>query len=200
MHRTSFVLFFFLFAFICSGQYNWKLEKDKEGIKVFTSDVAHSPFKAIKVECTLKGSYTKLLTILGRVSDFSDWIYNTKLTKMVKQINANDFTYYSETHLPWPMANRDVVIRVRVKTDSLPNFLTIAGNDESNEVIEIPGKVRVKHYKSYWKVTAPAPGSIRIFYILELDPGGSIPAWIANMFADKGPYGTFANLAEQLKK
>lgn len=200
MRRTGFAFFFILLALASSSQYSWKLEKDKDGIKVFTSDVAKSAFKAIKVECTLKGSYAKLLAILTRVSDFSEWIYNTKLTKLVKQTNVNDFTYYSETHLPWPMANRDVVIRVKVKTDSLPNFLTIAGSDEPGEVIEIPGKVRVKHYKSYWKVTAPAPGYIRIFYILELDPGGSIPAWIANMFADKGPYGTFVNLAEQLQK
>ena len=200
MRRINLILLFSLFSTLAFSQYNWKLEKDKEGIKVFTSDVTNSAFKAIKVECTLAGSYAKLLSILPRVSDFSDWISNTKLTKLVRQNGPHDFIYYSETHLPWPMANRDVVIRVRVKTDSLPRFLTIAGNDEPNEVIQIPGKVRVSHYKSYWKVTMPTASTIRIFYILELDPGGSIPAWIANMFADKGPYGTFANLAEQLKK
>ena len=35
-------------------------------------------------------------------------------------------------------------------------------------------------------------------YILELDPGGSLPGWVANMFAEKGPFGTFSNLAKQL--
>ncbi|MEO6613669.1 MAG: START domain-containing protein [Chitinophagaceae bacterium] len=183
-----------------SGQYNWSLEKDNKGIKVFTSSVANSSYKAIKVECTLPGTYSKLLSILSNVSDFSDWIYNTKLTKLVRKNSAADFTYYSETHLPWPMANRDVVIHVQVKTDSLPNFMVIAGSDVTNEVVEIPTRVRVKHYKSYWKVSMPTATTIKIFYMLELDPGGSIPAWIANMFVDKGPYETFVNLAEQLKK
>ena len=37
-------------------------------------------------------------------------------------------------------------------------------------------------------------------YIFEIDPGGSVPAWFVNMFADKGPYETFKQLAETLKK
>jgi len=58
----------------------------------------------------------------------------------------------------------------------------------------------VPHYKANWRVTMPTASTIQINYLLEIDPGGSIPAWIANSFADKGPYGTFSNIAEQLKK
>jgi hypothetical protein len=36
-------------------------------------------------------------------------------------------------------------------------------------------------------------------YIFEIDPGGSTPAWLVNMFADKGPYETFKQLGEALK-
>jgi hypothetical protein len=46
----------------------------------------------------------------------------------------------------------------------------------------------------------PSAQTINIIYTIELDPGGSVPAWIANMFADKGPYESFSNLADLLKK
>jgi hypothetical protein len=42
-------------------------------------------------------------------------------------------------------------------------------------------------------------GRLFIVYFLEMDPGGSVPAWITNMFVAKGPYETFSNLAEVLK-
>jgi hypothetical protein len=36
-------------------------------------------------------------------------------------------------------------------------------------------------------------------YILQLDPGGSIPGWILNMFATKGPMETFEHLKKKLE-
>jgi START domain len=200
MLRITFIALSYLLIGTSFGQYNWKLEKDKNGIKVYSSDMSNSSFKAVKVECTLTGSYTKLVSILTRVSQFSKWIYNTKLSSLVRQTTPHDFIYYSETHLPWPLSNRDAVIHLRIRTDSLPRVLTIMGSGVPDLVPEIPGKVRVSKYAASWKVTMPTATTIKIYYVLELNPGGSIPAWVANSFSDKGPFETFSNLAELLKK
>ncbi len=196
----------FLIPLLClllipsSAQYNWKLEKQKDGISVYLSDVQGSSFKAVKVECTLTGTYAKLISLLTNVSQFSKWIYNNKSSNLLKQNTPLDFIYYSETHMPWPLSNRDAVIHLQIKTDSLPRFLSITGNGEPDLFPRMISRVRVPHYKANWKVTMPTAKTIQISYLLEIDPGGSIPAWIANSFADKGPYGTFSNIAEQLKK
>jgi hypothetical protein len=200
MLRLSLFVLCSLLITDCSAQYNWKLEKEKNGINVYLSNVQGSNFKAVKVECTLKGTYAKLIALLTNVSHLEDWIYNNKTSRMLRQDTPLDFTYYSETHMPWPLSNRDAIIHLRIKTDSLPRFLSISGTGEPGLVPSIPGKVRVTHYKASWKVTMPTAQSIQVIYLLEVDPGGSIPAWIANSFADKGPYGTFSNLAEELKK
>lgn len=200
MFRLPLLALSFLLINNCQGQYNWKLEKDKNGIKVYLSDVAGSGFKAVKVECVMKGTYAKLITILTDLSHFSDWIFHNKTSKLIRKISPLDVIYYSETNMPWPLSNRDVIIHMRIKTDSLPRFLSISGFDEPDLFPKIPGNVRVPHYKANWKVTMPNAQTLQVSYILEIDPGGSIPAWIANSFADKGPYETFSNIADQLKK
>ena len=200
MLRMSFFMLFSLVIKLCPAQYNWKLEKQKNGINVYLSDIPGSKYKAVKVECTLAGTYSKLITTLINVSGFSKWIYSNKLSKIIKQNTPLDFVYYSETNMPFPLSNRDAIIHLRIKTDSLPKFLSISGTGEPDFFPEIPGKERVPHYKASWKVTMPTTQTIKIYYLLEIDPGGNIPAWIANSYADKGPYGTFINLAEQLKK
>lgn len=200
MLRLLIPVLFSFFINTCSAQYNWKLEKEKNGIKVYLSNLKASDFKAVKVECTFPGTYAKLINILSNVSQLNQWVYKNKTGYLIKQNNPFDFTYYIETYLPWPMNNRDGVIHLRIKTDSLPRLLTIAGTGEPELIPEIPGKVRMSHFKSIWKVIMLSPQLIHITYILELDPGGGIPAWMANSFADKGPYETFVNLAEQLKK
>jgi hypothetical protein len=200
MLRLLPVLFFCILLNECTAQYDWKLEKQKNGISVYLSDVSWSAYKSVKVECTLPGTYSKLIALLSNVAEFNKWIYNTKSTWLIKKNTPHDFIYYSETHMPWPLTNRDAIIHMQIKTDSLPKFLVITGVDEPDLLPRFISRVRVTKYKANWRVTMPTPQTIKISYILELDPGGSIPASIANSFADKGPMGTFTNLAEKLKQ
>jgi hypothetical protein len=62
------------------------------------------------------------------------------------------------------------------------------------------GKVRVTKSTISWYVTMPTAKTISIVYIFEVEPGGSLPAWVVNMFADKGPYETFKKLSDMLKR
>jgi hypothetical protein len=196
--RLLFSVSWFLVSTSVFSQYKWKLSKDKDGIKVYTADVPNSSFKAIQVDCSMPGTYAKLVSVLTNVPSFSDWVYNTKMSKLLKKNTTYDFLYYTETHLPWPLSNRDAIIHFHIQTDSLPRFLYITGTGESGIVPDFYSKVRVKHYQASWKVTMPDANTLHINYIMELDPGGSIPAWLSNMFVDKGPYGTFSNLAKLL--
>jgi hypothetical protein len=199
MLRLLLVSCFLLPSNFCFTQYNWKLEKQKNGISVYLSDVKESSFKAVKVECNLTGTYSKLIALLINVSQFNTWIYNNKTSSILKQNSPLDFIYYSETQMPWPLSNRDAIIHLKINTDSLPRFLSISGSGEPDFLPKISGKVRVPDYKANWKITMPSDKTIQINYLLEINPGGSIPAWVANSFADKGPFGTFSKMAELLK-
>jgi START domain len=182
------------------GQYTWKLSKEKDGIKVYESPVKNSNYKSIKVECTFEGTYDKLLLILNNVDHFKDWVYNNKTGYVLKQDNPYDYYYYTETYLPWPATNRDAVEHLKIKRDSLNRFLKINADSDPGYIPEKSGKIRVPHSAISWYVTAPATNTINIEYIFEADPGGSLPAWLVNMFADKGPVESFKKLAELLKK
>lgn len=188
------------FAFSAAGQYNWKLSKDKDGIKVYQSELQHSSYKAIKIECILEGNYDKLIAILSNVSGQKDWVYHNKTAYIIKQLNPYEFYYYTEASLPWPMSNRDAVVHLKMDRDSLDRFLHIMSVSVPDYISEKSGKVRVTRSTISWNVTMPTKNTISIIYIFEAEPGGSVPAWVANTFADKGPYETFKKLGEILKQ
>jgi hypothetical protein len=192
---------------LCSGfvsslaaQYNWQLSKAKDGIRVYQSAVKYSNYKSIKVECILEGDYDKLIEVLNNVTGQKDWVYNNKTAYIIKRINSHELYYYSETSLPWPMSNRDAIVHLKIDKDSLNRFLNIMAVSVPDYMAEKSGKVRVTRSTVSWNVTMPTAKTISIIYIFEADPGGSIPAWVANMFADKGPYESFKKLSELLKK
>jgi len=188
------------FAFSAFGQYNWKLSKEKDGIRVYQSGVEHSNYKSIKVECTLEGSYDKLMAVLNNVSHHKDWIYHNKTSQIINRVSPYEFYYYTETVLPWPMSNRDAVVHLKMNKDSLNRFLKITAVSVPNYIPEKSGKVRVPKSAVSWYVTMPTTKTIGIVYMFEAEPGGSLPAWVANMFADKGPYETFKKLSDILKR
>ena len=187
------------FASTAFGQYNWKLSKEKDGIRVYQSDVQHSNYKSIKVECTLEGNYDKLVAVLNNVSHQKDWVYSNKTSYIINRVSPYEFYYYTETHLPWPMSNRDAVVHLKMSKDSLNRFLKISSVSVPHYIPEKSGKVRVPRSEISWYVTMPTSKTISIIYIFEAEPGGNLPAWLANMFADKGPYETFKKLSDILK-
>jgi hypothetical protein len=189
-----------LFASASFAQYNWKLSKDKDGIKVFESSMGNSNYKSIKVECTLEGSADKLITVLTDVTHHKDWIYNNKDAYLLKKISPSEFYYYTETYLPWPMSNRDAVAHIKIIKDTSSRFFDVVEVGEPKYIPEKSGIVRVPQFSINWHVTMPAVNELSVIYILEVEPGGNVPAWLANMFVDKGPYESFKKLAEILKR
>ena len=196
---------FLLIAFIAVAQpalsqTNWKLAKTKDGIAVYEGTSKSSSYKSIKVECTLNGSYDRLLSVLTNVSLHHEWVYNNKSASLLRMVNPADFYYYTETSLPWPMSNRDAVIHTIIKRDSLDRFLSIHSVADAAYAPEKSGKVRVKSSDVTWYVSKASPTSIHVVYTLAADPGGSVPAWLVNSFVEKGPYESFKKLRDLVEQ
>ena len=197
----NFVFLFFCFGIALNafGQYTWKLTREKDGIRVYQSKLKNSDYKSLKVECTFEGTYDKLLAVLNDVGNHQNWVYNNKNASLIKRISSNEFYYYSETSLPWPMANRDAIVHLKVLKDTLGRFLKITAIGEPKYLPEKSGKVRVPYCNVQWFVTMPTTKTIHIVYTFEADPGGNVPSWIVNSFADKGPFESFKKLEQILK-
>jgi START domain len=190
----------FSVVFLNGISQNWKLDKNKDGIKVYLAENPKSKFKSIKVETTLSGTYDKLIAILTDIDHLKGWVYNTKMSYLIKKISPYDLYYYTETSIPWPMENRDAVVHLKIMRDSLQRFMKVTSENENRFVPEKEGKVRVVHSLINWYVTMPTAKTISIVYTFDVDPGGNLPAWLVNSFADKGPYESFKKLGELLKR
>ena len=196
--RTLATLYLSLLLLGASAQNNWKLTRDQGGIRVFQSD--GSGFSNIRVECTLRGSLDAFERTLRNVSAFPNWVYGNKRAELLKSGGPDDYFYYSETVLPWPLQNRDAAVHARFERDPKGQWLRLTERSEPGLVPPRSGKVRVTQSAISWLVTAAAPGQLHIVYTFQAEPGGSIPAWVANAFADKGPYESFKKLAKLLSE
>jgi len=182
------------------AQNDWKLSTDKEGIKIYTSIVPDSKIKAVKVECDLNATPAQLVAVVMDINTAPDWVYHVKSAKLVKQVSPAELYYYSEVTLPWPVANRDFVAHLIASQNPDTKVVTIDGPAVPGFVPVKKGIVRIGHSFGKWIITPIGTDQVHVEYSIHVDPGGSLPAWLVNIFATDAPLKIFENLKVQLQK
>lgn len=195
-YKVVFILLCAAVPVYAEAQVAWVLKKDKDAIRIYTRDTENSSFKSVKVTCTIPGTLSQLTALLLDVSAHERWVYNTKTSYLVKQINENQQIYYSEIDLPWPLANREVVVFMNIAQDPVSKVLQVNIDNAENQIPVKSGTVRVPASSVTWKVTPLEGNLLSIEYFGQVDPGGSVPGWVANPFTTKGPFETFKRLRQ----
>jgi START domain len=181
-----------------SAQNNWVLKKEKEGIKISTKQSERSKFNDIRVEMNLPGNIYQLAAILTDVTHYSQWSYATKKSIFIKRITPNKLVYYSEFTAPWPATNRDLYAVMEVNIDSSLHLLKVISVGDKSYLPANNDLVRIPYSKGSWDISTVSRKIIHLTYVLELNPGGTVPAWILNLFSTKAPFETFKNLKNKM--
>lgn len=195
---TGFILFWISIA--AFSQADWERRQDKDGIQVFTKNIDNAKLKAVKVITTVNASLSTLTAVLMDVSGSMDWVYATKKITLLKQTSPASLIYYSEIAIPWPASNRDFIVEILASQEERTKVVSVIGYNKPAYVAENKNIVRIQQSYSKWLLTPLSKGQVKIEYVLQVDPGGNIPAWLINLFATKGPTETFKKLREQVKK
>ena len=179
---------------------DWELKKNKEGVKVFTKSNPISPFDLLKAECNINVGTNQLLELIFDVSRHTEWVYNSVQSVPIKKISQYDIIYYGETYAPWPVSNRDLIIHLKAITDSTSGICNITAISEPTLKPLVDGKIRVPRSISKWKLTPINDQTTHVIYTLDIDPGGSLPAWLVNFASIEGPYLSFLKMKAILTK
>jgi len=183
--------------FSVQAQNDWHLKREQSGIKIYMRTNAHSSFNEIKVEMTIQSKLSSLVALLLDVPNHAKWVYNVKSSYILKKIADNELFYYELIDSPFPASDRDLVVHLKIAQDSQTKAMSVSAINIPNYIPQKKNIVRVPVSNESWKVT-PVNNTLRIEYYLEIDPGGSVPAWLINSFAEKGPYESFKHLQAQV--
>lgn len=181
------------------AQEDWKQIREKEGIMVFTRSNPDIDFKEFRSSMIVDGTLDQFLSVLYDIEGLSSWGYNVKRASLVSRESDTLQVYYAEAKAPFPYKNRDGVYLNRFKWNSSERKLQVEIEMPEDLIPEKDNLVRMEGYGS-WKVNDIGGGKLEITFQMQIDPGGSIPAWMANMFAGDTPYQTLLGLREAMQE
>ncbi len=181
--------------FPSSVKYDWQQVTETEKYVVYTRKSFKSNFKEVKITGKIDASLDAVINVLSDVDNYPKWIFNC--VESFELEDKTDLYYYAKIDLPFPLSDRDMVVHntTRFDTDGIWHSCSVAQPKTMEEVEDV---VRIKHYKSEWKIVNHGNG-VDFEYIVSFDPSGAIPGWIMNMVVTKGPIQTIAALEKRSK-
>ena len=193
-------LCFLLFLqFQLFGQEQWKLVKDKNGIQVYTRANTISSFKEFKAIMQIQGEVHQFLAVLYDVEGLSDWGYNIKESKLINRPDNMSQTYYAVAKAPWPYKDRDGIYLNQISWNKESKVLLVDIEMLEQDLEMSDDYVRMDGY-GYWQVKVISDSKLEVIFQMQVDPGGSIKAWMANMFVTDSPYETMLGLRNVIQK
>jgi hypothetical protein len=193
----------FLFVILLVGfsavvaQGKWELKKNENGIEVYTRKAATGNLKELRVLCELDATKAELINTLQDVGNYNAWVYSNKKSTILKTINPEKIIYYTQTRLPWPLKDRDLVVELNI--NPIPEILNIQVKSLPDYIPKNNNYIRVPYSLALWKVTETPDNKLKVDYTFSVDPGGSIPSWVVNATLAIGPYNSFMKLRDVLK-
>lgn len=202
-----FILLFGFVLFVCSSflhtkidgnstlddDNNWKLRKDKNGIKVYTTDQNNSGILEYKAIMTIEADIEQLIIIINDVAKYPSWMANCKVAEKYTTISDSSRIEYMTTSVPWPLNDRDVAFEF-VIINRTNDYFEARLKAIPDALPEKEKYIRIRNSEGSWIFNKVDKSKVEIIHQFYGDPEGNMPDWIVNMFIVGGPYKTLLNL------
>ena len=199
--QIAIVILMALFQTMVYGQeQSWRCVRDTKGVAVFSKKSTTTGIRIIKIDTKIKTSLSSLVAIIKDPANHKDWVCLNKYASFLQVDNPFHWVYYAQTDSPWPVVDRDLVVEGHLRQN--PKTLEIEIDAEALPDFIPPkqGYIRIPYSKSKWILTPEPGGWVHVQFMVEINVGGSIPKWLSNLTAAKGPYESIIAFRNQLKK
>ncbi|NQT25671.1 START domain-containing protein [candidate division KSB1 bacterium] len=178
----------------------WELVKDKNGIKVFTREIAGSQLKEFKGITQIKTSLESLIALYYDRASSPQWIFACEYSKVLKEISLTEKYIYAESWAPWPVSHRDIIIHSVLTQNPDTKEVLITEVGISDYIPENSDFVRVPEMKGYYKFTLLNDGAVEVIYQSHSNPGGRLPKFLVNVAVVDNPFDTLSKMKEIVQK
>lgn len=176
---------------------DWELRKEEGGIRVLTRPQPDSDFAAVRAEMLLENVSLAALTALIEDPEACSLLESRCAeARVLERRNEQEMLLYRHNDMPFPIKDRDMVLRVTTAQDPETLQVVITLQTEDGVLPDNPRRVRLPSAESAWIFTPRGEGRVEVVSEGHIDPGASLPAWMLNRFLVDAPFATMQAVAK----
>jgi hypothetical protein len=165
------------------------------GIALYRMEAPAEEMPGFRGEVVIEAPLEKVLQVLLDVAKHTEWMHRCAVSEIVRQVSDERAIIYNRTAVPWPVADRDVVLDTRLDTGSDGRLVILSFENADPALRPVPRRVvrmpKLSGFYRLWKIDA---NTTKVVYQVEADIGGRVPQWIAERVARDMPYETLSRL------
>lgn len=175
-----------------ASELRWQLAREQDGVRVYLAEVQGSRYQAYRGVTRMRTDMARLLAVQADAAASCAWIYACEQQRLLASDGEVDWLY-TRLHTPWPVAGRDSILEVHTRF-AADGSVTRQLRGVPNYLPEQPRLVRVSKFEGFWQMRPVGEGQVEVIYQAHTEPGGSLPAWLANSFVVDVPLHTLLAL------
>lgn len=186
-----FVIFFTILTVETLSAGDWKTVRDENGIRVDTRQVSGYEFHAFRGTTMVEASMDQLVAFLEDIPNMARWFYLVSEARVLERHAPNRSRIYVVQKAPF-VKDRDIVAELVIR--QMPDRTVLLDMTQDNGFFpESDQYIRVPKFQARYTLT-PGPDGIELVFEALSDPGGSIPAWLANGLIVDIPFRSLSKL------
>ena len=192
----------FLCAFALSAPpTGWELVGTTNGVEVARKTIEGSDLFAFRGEAVTDVHVSVLSALLLNDPLGPDWVDLMNISYLIEQEHENTKLIRQGYDLPWPVSDRDYVMRqeanydMATKTFTLQFQSVVDPREPKNDCC-----VRAEATRTFWKIQTMANGESHVTVEVITDPKGLLPAWLINLIQQDWPHNTINGLITRAQK
>jgi len=186
---------------MAAANFQWEQYKEKEGILLYKRSVPGSKMKEFKGVTVMNTKIETIIMILEDFSSYPRWMYGCKEITLVRELDEDNRVIYYIQKTPPLVKDRDVVLRTSNVRDWDACSITVYIYSIRDPEIPLQQKyTRMEKLMGRWFIQDMNREKVKVSFQIMADPGGSVPAFLANSKIGKMPFRTLRKLKEIAKE
>lgn len=185
---------------LAAADAEWRLEKDKDGIRIYSRAVEGWTIREIRGITRYQGRLSSLVAVIDDTAAAPELNEFVEKSAIERRDSQTRYQTYAQTRMPWPLDDRDVLMQRQIVQDPGSRAVTIT--DAALDKVKPVQKdyVRIVRSRQEWKLKPAADGSIEVELRMLTDPAGPIPSSLLNKLSINTPFNTLARLKALAQK
>ncbi len=187
---------------LSAGADDWTLAKESDGITVYTRAIEGSEYLEFRGESVVEGSVAALVSILYDTPASPEWLHQCSFAMTLEELTFDENYIFQLYDLPFPVSNREVVLHsqlywtqegVRLETQEANSYCDEHQVDRCVKVKE-SDLIHISRSRGHYLFTPIDDKRTKIIWQQHIEPGGSIPIWLANALVVDIPFNSLSQL------
>lgn len=206
IRNTALILFAFMVMLLLiaigdAAAQDRQLYYDENGIKAFKRQHEKSSYLETKGIAIIKSRIEVVSQVLDDIAAYPKWMSDCIEAQLLESSDNRQIIYIAQ-HVPWPVTDRDVIVLAVIDDNWEQGKQTIV----IQSIADYPGftpvkdRIRMDKMTGKWELEYVDREHTRVTYTVFSEPGGFIPAAIANTSVKNVPSISLEFLKEMVKE